>query len=189
MKNKTAALVILLVLQVAIIIFVLINMSVGTIEESMYPREYSNYVSAYSQEFGVEENIIYAVIKTESGFDTEAVSSAEARGLMQITSETFAWIKSKIAPRGDLDFDDLFDPEVNIRFGTYLMSYCLERYDGDLKTAAAAYHSGVGLVDGLVADSAYSEDGVTLNVFPYDQMQNYVLKIEGNYEAYSELYS
>ncbi len=50
-----------------------------------------------------------------------------------------------------LTFDDLYDPEVNIRFGSYFVSYCLHRYSGDLATAAAAYHSGLGTVDGLLA--------------------------------------
>ena len=62
-----------------------------------------------------------------------------ARGLMQITDETFLWIKSKIAPGEEITFDDLFDPAVNIRFGTYLLATCLARYDGDFSTAAAAW--------------------------------------------------
>ncbi len=189
MKNKkTTFLVILLIVQCFIILFVLIQMSLGSIESTMYPREYSDLVEKYSSEFGVEQNIIYAVIKTESGFDENAVSSASARGLMQITNETFAWIKSKIAPDEDLTFDDMFSSETNIRFGTYLMSYCLERYDGDLKTSAAAYHSGITLVDGLLENADYSDNGTTLNTFPYEQMSNYVIKIENNYDSYSTLY-
>ncbi len=188
MKNKKIALIVLLVLQCILILFIVLQMSVGRIEESMYPKEYSEFVSVYAKEFGVEENIIYTIIKTESGFDENAVSSANARGLMQITNETFAWIKSKIAANEDVTFDDLFEPELNIRFGTYLMAYCLERYDEDLKTAAAAYHSGVGLVDSLLEDEKYSENGETLSVFPYDQMSNYVNKIQNNYDAYSKLY-
>lgn len=56
----------------------------------------------------------------------------------------------KIAPTESLTFDDLYDPETNIRFGSYFVSYCLDRYSGHLATAAAAYHSGVGTVDGLL---------------------------------------
>ena len=57
---------------------------------------------------------------------------------MQITEVTFDWIKTKIAPTEALTFDDLYDPETNIRFGTYFVSYCLKRYDNHLATAAAA---------------------------------------------------
>ncbi len=124
------------------------------------------------------------MINTESGFDKDAVSEADAYGLMQITEITFDWIKSKIARDEDLVFEDLFDPETNIRFGTYLMSYCLERYSGDIATSAAAYHSGIGLVDDLLTYEEYSSDGIVLSVFPYEQMNNYVYKIENNYEWY-----
>ena len=86
---------------------------------------------------------------------------------MQITEITFDWIKTKIAPDEPLTFDDLYDPEVNIRFGSYFISYCLQRYDDDLATAAAAYHSGLGTVDTLLADSQYSQDGKVLDAFPY----------------------
>ena len=51
-----------------------------------------------------------------------------------------------------------------------------------------AYHSGMGLVDSLVADSEYSDDGVTLHTFPYAQMRNYVYKINRSYAVYHRLY-
>lgn len=95
---------------------------------------------------------------------------------MQITEVTFDWIKMKIAPTESLTFDDLYDPETNIRFGSYFVSYCLDRYSGHLATAAAAYHSGVGTVDGLLGQEAYSTDGVTLDHYPYPQMRLYVKK-------------
>lgn len=112
-----------------------------------------------------------------------------ARGLMQITDETFLWIKSKIAPGEEITFDDLFDPAVNIRFGTYLLATCLARYDGDFSTAAAAYHSGMGLVDSLLQKAEYSADGKTLTAFPYEQMNLYVHKVNKNYQKYLALYA
>lgn len=154
-----------------------------------YPRKYSTYVGYYAQKYGLDENQVYAVIRTESGFDPAAESKVGARGLMQITEETFSWIKSKIAPEEPVTFDDLYDPEVNVRFGTYLLKVCLDRYCGDLSTAAAAYHSGMGAVDTLLADSAYSADGNTLHTFPYAQMNHYVGKVNGNYKKYTALYS
>ena len=65
--------------------------------------------------------ILYAFIRTESNFDPNADSDAGARGLMQITEVTFDWIKMKIAPTESLTFDDLYDPETNIRFGSYFV--------------------------------------------------------------------
>lgn len=153
-----------------------------------YPRKYAAYVGYYAQKYGLDENQVYAIIRTESGFDPAAESNVGARGLMQITEETFSWIKSKIAPDEPVTFDDLYDPEVNVRFGTYLLKVCLDRYGGDLSTAAAAYHSGMGMVDALLEDARYSENGSTLHTFPYTQMNHYVGKVNGNYKKYAALY-
>lgn len=137
------------------------------IEQWEYPRKYSDLVEYYAGKYDLDERMLYSIIRTESNFDPQAQSNVDARGLMQITEITFDWIKSKIAPSEELTFDDLYDPETNIRFGTYYFSYCLQRYGNDLATAAAAYHSGWGTVDSLLSDSQYSQDGVTLDSFPY----------------------
>ena len=158
------------------------------IEHWEYPQRFTEYVEYYAGKYGIDPMILYAFIRTESNFDPNADSDAGARGLMQITEVTFDWIKMKIAPKESLTFDDLYDPETNIRFGSYFVSYCLDRYSGHLATAAAAYHSGVGTVDGLLGQEAYSTDGVTLDHYPYPQMRLYVKKITESYQHYSEIY-
>lgn len=162
---------------------------VTALQRLAYPRKYSQLVGYYAQKYDLDENLVYAVIRTESGFDPEAQSSVGALGLMQITEETFAWIKSRIAPSETLTFRNLVEPEANIRFGVYLLAYCLDRYGGDVSTAAAAYHSGIGLVDGLAEQPDYSDDGVTLHTFPYAQMRHYVRKVTQNYAKYTALYA
>ncbi len=156
--------------------------------ENAYPQEYANEVDYWAGAYRLDPNLIYAVIYTESGFDPNAQSDADAIGLMQMTSDTFDWVKSKIARNEPLVFEDLYTPEVSIRFGTYFMAYCMDKYAGDVPTAAAAYHSGMGTVDELLQDTQYTEDGVTLSEFPYPQMSNYVHKINENYTHYKELY-
>ena len=143
----------------------------------------------YAGKYNIDPLILYSFIRTESNFNPNAQSNVGARGLMQITEETFDWIKSKIAPTEPLTFDDLYDPETNIRFGTYFVSYCLLRYQQDLATAAAAYHSGWGTVDDLLAQSEYSADGKTLDHYPYPQMRQYVHKITHSYQRYQEIYN
>ncbi len=165
------------------------NDLVRALERTAYPRSYAPDVRQYAAQYEIEENMIYAVIRTESGFHPRAESNAGARGLMQITNETFEWIKSKIAPNEAITFDDLYDPQTNIRFGAYLLSVCLSRYSGDLSTAAAAYHSGMGLVDSLLQQPEYSADGITLSMFPYRQMNRYVYKIDESYQKYCTIYA
>lgn len=154
-----------------------------------YPIEYPEYVTYYADKYDIDPLILYAFIRTESNFNPRAESNAGARGLMQITEVTFDWIKSKIAPTEDLTFEDLYDPETNIRFGSYFVSYCLLRYQGDLATAAAAYHSGLGTVDDLLSQAEYSAGGKTLDHYPYPQMRLYVKKITSSYQRYQEIYT
>lgn len=133
--------------------------------------------------------LVYAFIRTESGFDPQATSSVDARGLMQMTEETFLWMRSKIAPEEPLTFADLYDPDTAIRFGCYYLHLCMVRYKGDVSTAAAAYHSGWGTVDQLLQIEEHSADGETLQGFPYNQMHHYVNKITACYQTYQRLYA
>ena len=136
-----------------ILLFVLVPNLWGRAERLLYPRKYEALVDQWAETYGLDPLLVDAFIRTESNFDPAVDSDAGARGLMQITEVTFDWIKTKIAPTEALTFDDLYDPETNIRFGTYFVSYCLKRYDDHLATAAAAYHNGVGAVDTLLAKS------------------------------------
>ena len=174
---------------VAIFIFVtylMYSYSANTekFQQISYPLKYQEYVEQYAQEFDIDKYLLYAFIKTESSFEPEAQSSAGAIGLTQITEETFSWIKLKLCPKENIVFEDLYKPDVSIRFGAYYISRCLERYSGSIETAAAAYHSGWGTVDKLL-----EQQGTDVLVeFPYAQMSNYVYKINKAYTSYQEIY-
>lgn len=157
-------------------------------DQLLYPRKYSQQVEQWAAEYGLDPLLVYAFIRTESGFDPAATSSVDARGLMQMTEETFLWLRSKLGLGEEVSFGDLYDPDVSIRFGCYYLHLCLVRYNGDISTAAAAYHSGWGTVDALLQKEEHSEDGLTLSGFPYNQMHHYVEKITACYAKYTELY-
>ncbi|MEG0019584.1 MAG: lytic transglycosylase domain-containing protein [Oscillospiraceae bacterium] len=152
--------------------------------KATYPLKYMEEIEKYSQEFGVNKYLLLSFIKTESGFDEKAKSSAGAIGLTQITEETFSWIKLKLCPGEDVVFEDLYLPDTAIRFGAYYISRCLERYEYSVDTAAAAYHSGWGTVDKLLEE----QQSDVLVDFPYSQMKHYVYKINKAYNQYQELY-
>ena len=182
---RTLLAVLVVLALAATLLFTVFRRQVDTME---YPCCYNEYVEYYAGKYDIDPLILYSFIRTESNFNPNAQSNVGARGLMQITEETFDWIKLKIAPSEDLTFDDLYDPETNIRFGTYFVSYCLLRYHDDLATAAAAYHSGWGTVDNLLRMEEHSSDGQTLKGFPYNQMHHYVEKITASYAVYTRLY-
>ena len=144
-----------------------------------YPVKYEEYVTKASAEFDVPEPLIYAVIQTESGFDPEARSEVGARGLMQITEETFEWLRTKEDfGSSTTTFADLDEPSVAIAYGTYFLQMLLDEFDGDVTTALSAYHAGRGSVHSWLEQAKYSENGRTLDEIPMDDTAYYVQKVE-----------
>ena len=158
-------------------------------DQLLFPRKYEQLVDQWAQSYNLDPLLVDAFIRTESGFDPVATSSVDARGLMQMTEETFLWLRSKIAPDEGLRFANLYDPETSIRFGCYYLHLCMERYNGDVATAAAAYHSGWGTVDALLQMEEPSAAGETLQGLPYNQMNHYVKKITSCYARYQRIYA
>lgn len=150
-----------------------------------YPREYSEFVSASAAEFGVPEAIIYATIKTESGFDADAVSYAGAVGLMQIMPATFRWLTDDML-REYLDDTRISDTATNIRYGTYMLSWLYDIY-GNWETVFAAYNAGVGNVNKWLSDPRYSIAGKLVRI-PFDETRKYVKRQKNNVRMYERLY-
>ncbi len=149
-----------------------------------FPRHYSEYVEEYSAKYNLDENLVYAVIKTESGFDPNAVSVDDAYGLMQFIPDTFDWVSTKLGYT-EYVHEDLFDPQVSIEYGCYLLWYLLDEFK-TVPEAMAAYHAGRGAVNGWLETEEYSEDSETLITTPYKDTNHYIDKIMDNYEIYKE---
>jgi soluble lytic murein transglycosylase len=115
------------------------------IQELTLPLRHEDVIRQQSREKDVDAALIAAVIYSESKF-SDRTSSAGARGLMQITPDAANEIERQ---SGGTTFKlkDLGDPEINIRYGTFLLRELLDRYDGDVVAALAAYNAGPGNVD------------------------------------------
>ena len=111
-----------------------------------YPLEYENTIRTYAAQRHLDPPLVAAVIYSESRFDPNVVSGAGAVGLMQVLPETGRFIARST---GGTDFvaADLRDPDLNVRYGTWLLDHLRARYDGDIETALAAYHAGPANVD------------------------------------------
>jgi soluble lytic murein transglycosylase len=121
----------------------------GTFDEALQeltlPLRHEDVIRQQSAEKEVDASLIAAVIYSESKFKDQT-SSAGARGLMQITPEAAEFIE-KQSGGTTFELSDLGDPELNIRYGTFLLRELLDRYDGDEAAALAAYNAGPGNAD------------------------------------------
>lgn len=104
--------------------------------ESMADTKYDDIIARAAEQYGVEASLIKAMIKMESDFNPNDVSSSGAVGLMQLMPET---------AKG-LGVTDSYDPEQNIMGGTKYIAQKLKEYDGDIELALSAYNAGSGTV-------------------------------------------
>ena len=151
----------------------------------VYPVQYRDMIVENAQANGLDPAWVCAVVRTESSFDPMAVSGVGARGLMQLTEETYEWVKSQMGETSG-SYDDMFDPATNIRYGTFLLARLLEEFELP-ETALCAYHAGRGLVNRWLADPAYS-DGQRIHTIPGDNTRAYVSRVMRTAEVYQRLY-
>ena len=181
--NKFKLVSLLLILAVILIIIIFNGIKLGV--QTIYPKQYVGLIEETAETFELDESLLYALIKTESGFDKNAVSSVGAKGLTQITPETFEWLQTKT---GEIyDEDALFEPEISIYYGAYFLNMLIEEFD-NTETALAAYHAGRGKVNEWLADPKISPDGVVLENIPYEDTAGYVKRVVKNTEKYKKIY-
>ena len=116
----------------------------GVSSKRLSSTQYEHLISAASAKYGVDESLIKGVVKAESGFNTQAVSSAGAMGLMQLMPGTAQ----------GLGVTDAHDPAQNIDAGTRYLARLLRHYGGDARLALTAYNRGMGNVGSLTNTSA-----------------------------------
>jgi len=151
------------------------------IKELTLPLRHEDVIRQQSREKEVDAALIAAVIYSESKF-SDRTSSAGARGLMQITPGAANEIE-RLSGGTTFKLQDLSDPEINIRYGTFLLHELLDRYDGDVVAALAAYNAGPGNVDKW-GGSELSIDGIR---FP--ETRAYVEEVLDKQRAYRDKYA
>lgn len=156
------------------------------IERFIYPTDYADLVEQYADEYDLPQSLVFSVIKCESNFNPKAVSSIGAKGLMQLTDETYEWVCSRYAEK-NIDNGNLFDPEKNIEAGCRLLTLLSKDFDS-LETRLCAYHAGRNITLKWLSDSEYSSDGETLDKIPYSDTSSYVDKVVKTIEKYKEIY-
>lgn len=162
----------------------------GYVMKQIYPMKYDEYITKYSEENNLDPYLVMAVIKCESGFNPNAVSGADAKGLMQMIDPTFEDMRHKIQKSGKEISDDIFDPETAIMSGTRYLRFLKEdKLFADERTMLAAYNAGLGTVGSWLKDTEHSSDGETLMYIPYGETEKYVERVLKTKEIYKKLYN
>ena len=144
-----------------------------------YPIKYKELVEHYSVLYDVDRNLIYAVIKTESGFDPNAVSPKNAVGLMQIMPKTAEYVCGHMGVK--YDQKKLKEPEYNIKIGVYYLRYLSDKFES-VDAAVASYNGGEGNV------ARWLKQGIPLDDIPVKETREYVKKVNSNRKHYDRLY-
>ena len=152
--------------------------------KKLYKKDYSEYVSKYAEEYDIDENLIYALIKAESNFNEKAVSHQNAKGLMQLMQST----AQDLANRSQIKLtkDNILEPDININLGTQYIALLLNKYDS-IEVALAAYNAGSGNVDRWIKNGTIKSDGSDIENVPYKETNTYVRKIMRNYKMYNHM--
>ena len=187
-KSIPYAKIVIILLVISVGFGFLFDMGCSFVEKKTHPLKYTEYVEKYAEQYKVPKTLIYAIIKTESDFQSNAVSRVGAVGLMQMMPSTFKDITENFLYE-NLDTGMLYDPETTIRYGVFYLSWLKTFYD-NWDCVLAAYNGGLGNVDKWLKDKDISEDGKTLIVknIPFEETRNYVKKVNKAEEKYTELY-
>jgi soluble lytic murein transglycosylase len=151
-----------------------------TIDELTLPLRHDDIIRQQAAEKGVPADLIAAVIYEESKFQDQT-SSAGARGLMQITPDTADTIEN-LSGGETFVYEDLADPELNIRYGTFYLAYLLDKYDGDVVAALAAYNAGEGNAD------AWGGAGMKIDDIEFPETYDYVRDVLDRRDQYRDKY-
>ena len=124
----------------------------NTVERFRYPLRYKAIVRGHARNYHLNPALLAAVIEVESKFRADAKSSSGAIGLMQILPSTAHGIAVHTGGTG-FRTDDLYNPEINVRYGSWYLRHLLDKYD-DERTALAAYNAGQDNVDRWLASGS-----------------------------------
>ena len=156
--------------------------SPGALREYLYPLGYWETVRAAARAHGVDPLLVLAVIRQESRFEPEAVSSAGARGLMQLLPAT----ARQLAPAGAAPA--LEDVATNIDLGTRLLARLLRQYEGAVVKALAAYNGGEDAVAKWERRYARRAPDEFVELISFRETRDYVKSVLRNCRAYRRIY-
>ena len=155
--------------------------------EAAYPRAFPDAAQTYGKAFGSPELFIYAIMRKESSYFPFAVSSSDARGLLQLLPATADEVAKKLVLASYTD--ELFDPDTNLHLGTAYLGGLLRRFQGQEALAAGAYNAGAHAMMRWCDQWANRPLDEFVELITYDQAREYIKRVLGIYARYRHLYT
>ncbi|MBN1769726.1 MAG: transglycosylase SLT domain-containing protein [Deltaproteobacteria bacterium] len=154
--------------------------------EAAYPRAWRDDVEAAAATHGMSPYLVWAIMRQESSFDPDVVSTAKAIGLLQMIPPTTRRI---LEARGEA-YDDrvLFDPARNLALGTEYIAWIGRKFHGQVPLQAAGFNGGPHNVARWLRDFHETRLDVFVERIPFDQTRNYVRRVVTSYARYLYLY-
>ena len=150
-----------------------------------YQMPYATEIKKAATQSALDHGLVFGLIRQESRFWAEAVSSAGALGLMQVMPATGKWIATQMKA-GEYRPSQLMDVGVNTGFGTFYLRTVLDQMGGSEPMAAASYNAGPGRARAWRADTAM-EGAIYAESIPFNETRDYVKKVLANAVWYSHL--
>ncbi len=148
-----------------------------------YLAPYRDVLSSAARAYDIEEALVLGLVRQESRFIPDIVSSAGAVGLMQLMPSTAKWVAKKLG-RSDFRVSQVKAAEVNAEFGSFYLRYVFDRLDGMPVMAAAAYNAGPGRAQAWRANVPL-EGAIYAETIPFSETRDYVKKVLANAVIYT----
>ncbi|MDR5657950.1 lytic transglycosylase domain-containing protein [Serpentinicella sp. ANB-PHB4] len=178
---------IFMVLVLFVAIFIAIQ-SITWVGKLAYPTHHYSTVMENAEMYNIDPLLIYAIIRNESRFNTNAISRTEARGLMQIAPITGQWAAETLEIE-NYTKQLLHDPKINIEIGAWYLDRLNKQFNNNLELVIAAYNAGSGNVTNWLNNPELSKDGNELDYIPFGETRIYLRKVLRDYEIYKRIYN
>ena len=191
-KNKIILSIIIAIIIIILGIILYTDSEKRKIREE-YPKSYNAEIEINGSDFAVDTNLLYAIAFSKSNLDNQTIGENGERGIMQISQEQYEWVYKHMKehkPRkwGDMPFERMTLTQFNVQYGSYLMSYYLDKYL-DLNTAISAYEVGEEQVDKWLEDTSISQNNkLIFDKIPNEELKAFIKEVLDIKKMYEKAY-
>ena len=181
-KEYLTKIVIFIILSILLFVFINNDFDLWTIRRNFEQIKYQTEIEKYAKEFAMEKELLAALIYVESRFNNYSKSSKGAVGLMQLMPSTAIWIAEELG-YNNFKLEDLNNPEVNIKFGSWYFAYLYQKFDKNLIQTIAAYNAGERNVRVWISEGW---EGNINKELPFKETDNFVRRVISTKNFYKE---